>query len=188
MNDAAQEDLLNIDELKIRYTYGRFWSRFWALLLDGLILAILVPLVTYNSTTLRSGIVLIVVSCIQIAYKPFFEYAYGATPGKMGLKLRVVNYQYGKASFNEIFLRNIFSITAGLITTALKLYNFYFLSSGQASVYLNDSFIGGATFMAEFAWIIILIIYLVDLGFLLTSPDSRSLHDRIGKTYVIKLQ
>ncbi len=186
MNDNLQEDLLNIDELQIKYSYGTFWPRFWAVLLDGLILAVLTPLVLYNRTEWRSGVMLIVISCIQISYKPFFEYMYGATPGKMALRLKVVNYEYNKASFNEILLRNIYQITGGVIGVVLQLIMFYRTGLFQDSTFNDYSQLSGIRMAILMVEIFIFILYLVDLGFLLSSPDSRSLHDRIGKTYVIR--
>ncbi len=44
------------------------------------------------------------------------EYIYGATLGKMALKLRVVDAQFEKAGLQEILLRNIFNIVPSLIT------------------------------------------------------------------------
>jgi uncharacterized RDD family membrane protein YckC len=186
MHSALQEDLLNIDELKIKYTYGTFWPRFWALLLDGLILAVLSPLVLYNKTEWKSGVLFVAITCIQIAYKPFFEYLYGATPGKMALKLRVVNNEYGKASFNEILLRNVYQMTGGLLGLVLGLSAFYQPASMEGSIFQNYSLAGGAAIAGGLVQLVIGILYLVDMGFLLNSAESRSLHDRIGKTYVIR--
>src|SRR6516164_5563059 len=99
MNVTMQPDLLNIEELQMPHQYGRFWPRFFALLLDGLIIGT-APFILYNTMEKKSGLLLIIISCIRLVYKPFFEYRFGATPGKMALKLRVVNYHYEKASFN----------------------------------------------------------------------------------------
>ncbi len=184
MENYPQKDLLDIEELQVRY--GTFWPRFWALLVDGLVLAILIPLVTYNKTEWKSMLLLVCSSLIQIAYKPFFEYEYGATPGKMALGLKVVNEEFQRASLQAIVLRNIFGITSGLIAFGMSIYAFTRPEFAQVSNlseygYLSDQTIAGLIIYAGMA-----IIFFVDLGFLLTSPQSRSLHDLIGKTFIIK--
>ncbi len=186
MNSTVQEDLLNIEEIQTPYIYGKFWPRFWALLLDGLILAVLTPFATYNKTEWKSSILFIAIACIQIVYKPFFEYIYGATPGKMALKLRVVNYQYEKASFNEILLRNIYQITGGVAGAVIGLYTLGEPLQGLS--FQNFNLMNGAVSVLISVQAVMCILYFVDMGFLLSSADSRSLHDRIGKTFVIKVQ
>ena len=186
MNNTFQEDLLNIDELRTSHSYGTFWPRFWALLIDGLILAVLTPLTIYNTTQWKNSPLLLVIACIQMAYKPFFEYVYSATPGKMALRLKVVNYEYSKASLNGILLRNIFGIAGSLISVVLRLFIFYQPVFLQNLPIQSTSVTNIATMASVLVGAAIFIIYLVDLGFLLSSAESRSLHDRIGKTFVIK--
>jgi uncharacterized RDD family membrane protein YckC len=181
-----QEDLLNIDELQISHTYGKFWPRFWALLIDALILAVLTPLVLYNKSHWNSGFLLIIIASIQISYKPFFEWRYGATPGKMALRLKVVNYDYAKASLNEILLRNAYQVAGGLVGFCLQLYSFYQPASLQTQTPKDYFNLGNPAFAAVVLQVVVFIVYLVDFGFLVNSPNSRSLHDRIGKTFVIR--
>lgn len=184
MNDSEQQDLLT--DIDFHVQYGNFWPRFLAILIDGIILAILTPINLFNRTHWKSSVVLIVISVIQFAYKPFFEHIYGATPGKMALKLKVVNYGYQRADAENIIIRNIFGISSGLILLAINIYAFNlpafdFISTSHE--YLNLGYTRTLIFIWEGLWFVIL---LADVIFLISSDDRRSLHDRMGKTYVIK--
>lgn len=184
MENSQQQDLLTDEVLYVRY--GTFWPRFWAIFLDGLILAILAPITIYNRTEWKSFTLLFIVSFIQIVYKPFFEYKYGATPGKMALGLTVVNYEFGQASLEQIIIRNIFQILSGLIVLGLSIYTFSQADFYFASTSIEYSRIG-YTAIATFMWqILMFAILLTDFIFLVSSDDSRCLHDRMGKTFVIK--
>ena len=120
------------------------------------------------------------------AYKPFCEYEYGATLGKMALKLKVVNQQFEKANLQEVLLRNVFQIVltlVGLVTTVIFFNSPEFqeitgfmeystkLNANQGSMWVN--------------WVVY-ILYIVDVIYLLSDKQKRSLHDRIGNTYVVQ--
>jgi len=184
MNYAPQQDLLTEEQFHV--TYGNFWPRFWAVLIDGIILSVFTPITVYNKTEWKNLSLLIIVSFIQFSYKPFFEYRYGATPGKMALRLKVVNYEFQQASLAQIITRNIFGILSGLIVLVIGIYTFSqpeFLSVSSLQQYSRLGYTGIATLTWE---CFIFIILLIDFIFLVSSADSRSLHDRMGRTFVIK--
>jgi uncharacterized RDD family membrane protein YckC len=184
MNYTPQQDLLTEEQFHV--TYGNFWPRFWAVLIDGIILSVLTPITVYNKTEWKNLFLLIVVSFIQFSYKPFFEYRYGATPGKMALRLKVVNYEFQQASLAQIITRNIFGILSGLIVLVIGIYTFSqpeFLSVSSLQQYSRLGYTGMATLTWE---CFIFIILLIDFSFLVSSADSRSLHDRMGRTFVIR--
>jgi len=184
MNDLQQQDLLTETELHV--TYGNFWPRFWALLIDALILAVLTPAVLFNRTEWKSLFVLIIIAVIQFSFKPFFEYRYGATPGKMAMGLTIVNYQFNRAGAEQIIIRNIFGILSGLILLGIDMYSFnqpQFNSVSTMQEYLSFSSARSLTLLWE---ALMFIIVLIDIIFFVSSDTCRSLHDRMGKTFVIK--
>lgn len=185
MELETQQDLLNPEELRI-VKFGTFWPRFWALLLDGLILAVLTPLNVFNNTEWKSIVVLILITCVQISYKSFFEFKSGATPGKMALKLRVVDNDFQKASLSKILARNIFQIISVLLAFALALYTFSLPGFEYASTSYSYSELGNVRMISLVLNLVIFAIYIIDLIVMLTSDESKSLHDRIGGTYVIR--
>jgi uncharacterized RDD family membrane protein YckC len=167
--------------------YGGFWSRFGALLLDGLILAPISFGITYfNITSWKSSLLLFLISVIAIAYKPFMEFTYGATLGKMVLKLRVTNTNLEKANLAEILLRNVFHIVPQLVTLLLSIGMIYNNPDFEAV----DGWGDYTVFISQFSLLQYInlangLITIVDAIMLATDEQKRSLHDRIGGTLVI---
>jgi hypothetical protein len=82
--------------------YAGFWSRLGALLIDGIILAPLSFGISYfNIVSWKSLLVLILLGLITVTYKPVLEFLYGATWGKMALKLKVVSLQFENATLEN---------------------------------------------------------------------------------------
>lgn len=185
MELQPQQDLLNPEELRI-VKFGTFWPRFWALLLDGLILAVLAPINVFNNTEWKSVVVLILITLVQVSYKSFFEYKNGATPGKMALRLRVVDNEFQKASLGKILARNIFQIISTLLAFCLTIYAFYQPGFEYASTSIAYTALGNVRTISLIINFVIFSVYIIDLIVMLTSDESKSLHDRIGGTYVIR--
>lgn len=181
MDTGFQEDLLDMKALHVNDDFATFGPRFLALLFDSLILSVAPLLISFNNTAWQNTMLLIVLSCIDITYKSFFEYVYGATPGKMALHIKVVNYEYGKASLNQILLRNLHQIAEGITMFAIGIYNF-----NQLPFLYEYSFFTKAIIAANWFLLSLVAFSLVDMIVFFTSKDGRSLHDRMGKTYVIK--
>lgn len=166
--------------------YGGFWTRLGAMIVDGFVLAPLtVSIMYFNVVSWKSVEVLIIFTLLSLMYKPFMEYMYGATLGKMALRLKVVNLQFEKASLEEILLRNVFHIVPSVISL------FFSIGMYNDSEFLEiDGYLEFATFSQQFQSIQIIswvssCITLVDLIVMLADDRKRSLHDRIGKTFVV---
>lgn len=169
--------------------YGGFWVRFGAMFIDGLVLApVSVGLMYYNATSSKNALLLAAITLLSLAYKPVMEYIYGATLGKMALRLRVVDAQFEKAGLQEILLRNIFHIVPSLVTLAFTV-----------SIYLNpefqdvDGFMEYSQYTGQFKSLQIMnfvsgLITIVDAIVLVSDSRKRSLHDKIAQTYVIERQ
>jgi uncharacterized RDD family membrane protein YckC len=183
-----QQDLLTEETLIVQY--AGFWPRLWAILLDALILAVLAPITYFNKTYWKSIPVLVILFLIQMTYKSFFEYKYGATPGKMALGIRVVNYEFERPSLAEVLLRNLFQLSSVAVYMILSVYFFnqplYNQTTYNENVLSQYSSTGSYYECILIFNLIILAIYTIDFIFLISNDERRSLHDRIGKTYVIK--
>jgi uncharacterized RDD family membrane protein YckC len=182
--EVLDQPLIQTDQNAIKY--GGFWPRLGALLIDGVVLApVSIGVSYFNMTSWKSSMLLVVITLVSVAYKPFLEFNYGATLGKMALKLKVVNLQYGKADLGEILARNIFHIVPALFTLffSINIYN----DPEFASV---TGFMEYSTFTRKFTALQFIsvasgLITIVDGIILLADKHSRSLHDKIGQTCVI---
>jgi len=96
--------------------YAGFWIRFGAKFVDGIILRLVGTVVgmatgatlTGTSESARSVVALISYGLgmvIDIAYRTIFVGAFGATPGKMAAKVKIVNADGSKVSYLKAFAR-----------------------------------------------------------------------------------
>jgi len=167
--------------------YGTFWLRFAALLVDGIILAPISFGVTYfNITSWKSASVMLVITMIGISYKPFMEFNYGATLGKMALKLKVTDLQFQQPNLQTILLRNVFHIVPTLITSVLSIGMYTDPDFEMVTGYMEF-----VTFSQQFAATQLVstisgLITLIDAIMLAVDDQKRSLHDRIAGTLVIE--
>ena len=105
--------------------YAGFWTRFGAKFVDGLILFItfivlnmlLIPARTAlaDQNKLFAVIYNILVIVIPAVYSTWFLGKYGATPGKMAAKIKVVTADGGKVSYARAFGRHFAEWLSSLI-------------------------------------------------------------------------
>lgn len=185
--ENPQESLLN-DFEQPSYTFVGFWPRFGALFLDGILLTVF-NLVTDWMMPEKNNLVLIVLfGSVPLFYHLILEYRYGATVGKMALGIRIVSYELMPPTFQHIFLRNLIYLAIQAGGIAIEIQTMYGNSESQLAMISNpmDLFSAPAVVMALILAVSVFVIYLIELIFLLTDEKYRSLHDRIGKTYVVK--
>lgn len=101
--------------------YAGFWLRFGAKFVDSILLQIINFVFSFvifmilgaalrdnpENAMLVLAITYAVSFSIHIAYTTFFVGAYGATPGKMACKIRIVNADGSKVSYGKAFGRSL---------------------------------------------------------------------------------
>jgi uncharacterized RDD family membrane protein YckC len=175
-------------EENVKANYAGFWPRVGASVIDFLILAPVTIGVTYfNIVSMKSLAVLLLINLAALAYKPFMEFAYGATFGKKSLDLRVVNVDLQPANLKEVLLRNIFHIGGTLVSILFSIQMFFapgFEEVDGFTSYITFTQAAGAS-AATMVNYLLMLITLVDVIVLLVDDKNRSLHDKIGNTCVI---
>ena len=181
------ENLLN-DFEQPQYSYVGFWPRFGALFIDAIILWVFNYLLGFPLSELDNNLVLIILTAaIPLFYNLFLEYKYGATLGKMLLKIKIVNYELQPPTISNIVLRNIIYIGVQFISFGTELNSYFKSQSSDPFEFTGfDSFFTPAMIIGIIYSAGVFVIYIIELVFLLTDPKCRALHDRIGKTYVVK--
>ena len=175
------------EEEQMPIIYAGFWERFGALVLDWLVLLPLTIANYYNGKVWQSLSVMAVINVAALIYKPLLEYLYGATLGKKGLTLTVVNKSHQKINAREAVLRNVFGILigiAGMFITAYTLQHGGIGSPAETPRSFGD--FDAVTMLSLFFSLGVCIIYLADAICLMANPKKQSLHDLIAGTYVIK--
>jgi uncharacterized RDD family membrane protein YckC len=186
MNEPFPDDEPLFPEAEI--VFAKFWTRFAAYMTDGLITIIIILPVTYfNVVQWKIPWVFILTSLLTIVYKPFMEYQYGATLGKMAVGIKVVGHQFQKVTLKEELRRVSFYIVPNIIQQILTL-KFYFsnqLNSIQHYKDYNDFIIttNPALYILN---IIVIGLLVVDTITFFSNGQNRSLHDLYAGTYVIE--
>jgi uncharacterized RDD family membrane protein YckC len=182
--EALDEPLIKTDESTIKY--AGFWSRLGAQLLDALVLAPISFGISYfNIISWKSPLLLVVFTLATLAYKPFLEFTYGATLGKMALKMKVVNLQHEKANLTEILMRNVIYIVPSLVTLffTIDIYNEPEFQS--ITGFMEYSAYTQQFPVVKFISMTTTLLVVVD-GIVMVADDrKRSLHDKVANTYVI---
>jgi uncharacterized RDD family membrane protein YckC len=176
-----------IERKTINVKYAGFWLRLGALFLDGLIMApITFGLTFYNIFSWKSGAVMLLASLISVAYKPFMEASYGATLGKMVLKLKVTDLDFKQADVQTILLRNIFYIVPSVLIAFLSLGMYSDPDFGTISTYGEYTAFSQQFVATQFVSICSGLLTIVEAIMIGVDDQCRSLHDRIAGTYVIE--
>ncbi len=182
------ENILDYDITEKRnedVMYATFWTRVGASLVDFLVLVILVPITIYNMVDWKSIPILVVSTAVSVLYKPFMEYKYGATVGKMAAKIKVTNYEFQKPNLQEIILRNIFHLSAGIINLVMSLYIFSLPEFGDVETYRDyQTFVAASK--SSMLSMVLGLVTIVDVLFMFSDKQNRTLHDKIGRTLVLK--
>ncbi len=166
--------------------YGTFKERALASLIDGLVLIPLTVIDWFNKSDWKSQILLTIVFIVGLIYKPFWEFKFGATIGKKSMKLIVVNKAYHKVNLKEVLIRNIFDITSRILFFVAMLVTYR--SDGFISVTSNREFVAFQKTIINMNPTLLFFssITVIEIVFILSDKQRRSLHDRMAATFVVK--
>ncbi|CAH1054591.1 RDD family protein [Paenibacillus pseudetheri] len=158
-----------------------FWKRVLATILDLLI--ILIPAVIvywiFNSlaVSLHSEIPIILEYIFFVVFDVFMIVKFGGTPGKLVLKMKIVNQQGNIPTLKEALIRNIFRIISTIFSmiVGVSLYDLTVISTTL------NLWAPLATDLSKILGLIMLVDYL----FVAFTPRKRALHDMMAGTYVV---
>jgi len=165
--------------------YGGFWQRFGASLIDALVFLPLIGLMFYNMIYWKSLEVAILITFLMLAYKPLMEYYYGATLGKMALKLQIVTQDFQEISINQAFSRYIPWLISGAVNLVVTFFLFNYEPFLDATTYMDMSLAqqqAPHTMLGSLFGMLPTLSALIMLG----SDERVSGHDMLAKTYCIK--
>jgi uncharacterized RDD family membrane protein YckC len=182
----------NTNSNETTFKLANFWNRAGAYLIDIIIVGGVSYLINgLNILSFKSFAFYLVFALLGIAYKPFLESYYGATIGKMVLKLKVTDENHDQIDITTSILRSLILI----FPTVLYIPLFYTAFNNPEFQNINEIFAFSQAMAMEYSMQEIIgnlafILLTADLVFLLTDLNgrNRSLHDRIANTQVIKEQ
>ena len=161
-----------------------FWIRVGAYIIDCLIFIPIGILSVWNTHSLKSRAVLILIILPGLIYKPFMEAFFGATLGKMSCKIKVIDDNGKKLSLFGAYVR-YFPV---LVSTGITL-------AGQLIVFSSPQFQSATSMMerneaqqGNFLFPITLIVYLlvmIECVFAAFTLRKRALHDMLAESFCV---
>lgn len=161
-----------------------FWIRVGASIIDGLIFLPIGILSIWNTYSLKSSVVLVLISLPGLIYKPFMESFFGATLGKMSCKIKVIDNNGKKLSLFNAYIR----FFPFLLLTGVSLVSQLILfSSPQFQSAKSMIEIGQAQQASSLNVIIypINILVLLDCIFVAFTSRKRALHDMMAESFCV---
>ena len=181
-NQILDNNLLKNDTNQPKW--AGFWIRVGATLIDILVYLPLIGLNMYNLYVLKSLPLQLIITAIMLAYKPFMEYKYGATLGKMAVKIKVVNSNLESISLGQSIIRyspwllgQVFSIIG---TVLLFQHSDFEIASGMMEMGLLQQEVISPIY--NYISSAVLLISVVVVAF---QAKKQGLHDLLAGTYCI---
>lgn len=183
-----EHQVLDSDLTDIETGSGEKWAGFWirvgASLIDFLVYLPLIGLNMYNLYVFKNLPLQLIVTLLLILYKPFMEFKYGATFGKMAVKIKVVSKDFEMITLSQSIIRytpwiieHVFSIYG---TIMLFQHADFITTTSWTDVGLLQNEVTPKAFNIVSSTI--LLISCVSVGF---STTKQGLHDKIAGTYCI---
>jgi len=184
MDNGVLDNEFNTTDKSKNIRYAGFGIRLLASIIDTLALSPILILNFYNLINLKSIPFEIAITLTLIIYKPLMEYLYGATVGKMALKIKVVTTYFDKLSLSQAAIR----YTPWLIGNIVSIY-------GTIMLYKNPDFLSATDFWRlakvqesmqsgaiDHLGTVLLIVSAIVILF---NEKRQGLHDNLANTYCI---
>lgn len=164
--------------------WAGFWIRVVASIVDLLVFLPFIAIVIYNQMSIKSLPLVLILTLIMMVYKPFMEFKYGATLGKMAVKIKVVNYHFTQINITQAIVRyfpwllgNIVSI----ISTILLFQHPDFVSS-TTFIEIRNLQNQLPTSTINFITSLVVLIAVIVVAF---TSNKQGIHDMMAKTYCV---
>lgn len=162
-----------------------FWIRVLASLVDGLIFIPIVTLINYNLTSIKSLVLMLILTIPSLIYKPLMEARFGGTVGKMVMRIKVIDFNGMNISLFRAYLRflpQLLPLIVGLV------WNYYLFSSPEfTSAKTSFQLENIRSQLIALKWIsnVCNIVALIDVLALIRSRHKRAIHDYLANSYCV---
>ena len=161
-----------------------FWIRVGASLIDFLIFIPIGLLSTWNTFSLKSTAVLVLISLPGLIYKPFMESFFGATLGKMSCKIKVIDDNGKKLSLFSAYIRFFpFLLSAGInLAGQLILFSSPQFQSAKSMIEISQA--QQVSSLAAVTYSVTALL-LIDCIFITFTFRKRALHDMMAESFCV---
>ena len=161
-----------------------FWIRVGAQIIDFFVFIPIVALGIWNTYSLKSTIVLVLISVPGLLYKPFMESFFGATLGKMACGIKVIDDNGKKLSLFGAYVRYFpFLIQAGVaLAGQLILFSSEQFQSATSMVELSQAQQGNPLSLLGTIVYALVLIECIVAAF---TFRKRALHDMLAESFCV---
>jgi uncharacterized RDD family membrane protein YckC len=185
-NHVLDNDLqvLSEEQNKLKPKFAGFWIRVGASLVDFVVYLPLMALSMYNTYSLKNFQVQIVIYLLLTVYKPFMEYKYGATLGKMAVKIKVVDLNLGSITLSQSMIRYFpWVLSQGLsFVTAILLFQNESFQSAESMMEVAALQSQVISPVLNYVTTGVFFVSCIAMAF---SDEKQALHDKAAKTYCV---
>lgn len=178
LDDANHDRIRNVQ-------YATFLDRLLAYLLDTLITIGPIFYLMYLGYTGKNIVWLLISSILGMLYKPIMEGVWGATLGKMIMKISVVDSDLDIVDIGQSLMKNAIYIISGVIGVLSQFWLVGTEKFQEAEGFLESLQAGEANpyGIVSMIWTVVIIISCFSM---LASSLKQTLHDRLANTYCVK--
>jgi len=161
-----------------------FWIRVGAYLVDSLVFIPIILLSLWNTFSLRSPAVLVLIAVPGFIYKPVMESFFGATLGKMSCKIKVIDAKGKKLSLFCAYIRAFPFLMAAGVGLASQLVLFSSPQFQAATSWVEASQVKTETFL-DFVSPLVSLLILIDCVVVAFTFRKRALHDMLAESFCV---
>lgn len=175
----------NCSEPMENYSYpAGFWIRTGAYIIDTLIFIPIAGLSYWNTFSLKSTIVLVLITIPGLIYKPFMESFFGATLGKMACGIKVINDNGKKLSLFTAYVRYFpFLLSIGVsLAGQLVLFTSEQFQSATSMIEIGQAQQGN--FLAPMGTVLGVLV-VIECVFAAFTFRKRALHDMLAESFCV---
>lgn len=183
-DDILDNDLSNNRPELQNVRFAGLGVRIGASIIDSLVLIPLMGFNYFNIVDWKNLPLAILLALASAAYKPFMEYRYGATVGKMALRIKVVNYELQAITLDQALVRYlpwILSVGVNLLATIAIFQTEAF---GEIRDFYSYGELASSTPYQKWIQFAIWIAPISAFG-MLFNEYRQAVHDQLAKTYCI---
>ena len=180
VEEGLRKPLKSVVSVKHRYT--TFWPRFWARILDTMILAPILFLFSFTFSQLESTFLRVldygVVSIAVLAYSIWMHGTFGQTLGKMACRVSVLDVSEQPLTMHQAAMRDIFGIVLLPFAWAINIPRIFHgidILKPENATPIDYLFLN-----LGLCW------FLLECATILTNRKRRALHDFIAGSIVVR--
>ncbi|MFT4663156.1 MAG: putative RDD family membrane protein YckC [Gammaproteobacteria bacterium] len=182
--DILDGDFKGNDFKEVPISYASFWHRVAASLIDGLVMIPIVGILTMNNTGWKLLPIYLLCWAGVTMYKPFMEYNYEATLGKMALGIKVISQDMERVSARQALERYVPWLPNQFMSLFAMVTLFNTPGFEEANTLNEIALLQVETGVTEQSmWMGLLMI--ISCIFVAFDSEKRGLHDMMAGTYVI---